>query len=315
MRIFFAGTPDIAVPSLKLLAGKHDIAGVLTNPDRPGRRGRSLVPPPVKTAAEELGLPVFQPRRLDAECIARVKALAPRLLVVVAYGRIFRPDFLSIFPEGGINLHPSLLPRHRGCSPIQAAILAGDGETGITIQRLAEEMDSGDILAIRKIPLDGTETGGSLSAKAGILGAELLDEVLQGLEAGRVDGSPQGSSGITFCHRINKEDGRIDWSEPAVLIERKVRAFNPAPGAWTTWKGKRLVIHKAAVRDVLSVPGPECGCGQVTGVDKALGFLVQTGSGTLAVGELQLQAKRLMDWRSFLNGNGDFPGSVLGGSL
>jgi len=314
MKIFFAGTPDIAVPSLELLTAQHSIVGVLTNPDKPGGRGRTLEPPPVKVASERLGLHVFQPKRLDADFIETVRSLSPELLVVVAYGRIFKDDFLSIFPSGGINLHPSLLPLYRGCSPIQAAILSGDDETGVTVQRVAKEMDSGDILDVRKIPLDGTETGGSLTARAGLLGAETLGDVVRQMEEGTLAEKPQDSAKVTYCYRIRKEDGRIDWRTPAVLTERTVRAYNPWPGAWTTWKGRRVVLYGAKVFEENSPPTDDRPPGRVTGVDKECGFLVQTGNGVLAVDTLQLQAKKVMDWKSFLNGNGSFPGSVLGSS-
>jgi len=312
MRILFAGTPDIAVPSLKSLAGRHEIVGVLTNPDRAGGRGRALVPPPVKTAALRLGLEVLQPDRLDEVVLQRIKALEPDILVVVAYGKIFKNNFLSLFPAGGINLHPSLLPKYRGCSPIQAAILAGDEVTGITIQRIALEMDSGAILARKTIELDGRETGGSLTGKAAGLGAELLVRVLGDLESGTLKETPQDTGGVSFCYRIRKEDGRIDWSAPAQIIERKVRAYNPWPGGWTTWGDKRLVIFRAAVQESTSLPAGGKTPGKVLGVDKGRGFLIQTGRGVLSVEELQLQAKKVMDWKSFLNGNGGFPGSVLG---
>ncbi len=314
MKIFFAGTPDIAVPSLELLHGQHSIVGVLTNPDKPGGRGRALEPSPVKVTAERLGLHVFQPTRLDTDFIETVRVLSPELLVVVAYGRIFKDDFLSIFPSGGINLHPSLLPLYRGSSPIQAAILSGDKETGVTVQRVAKEMDSGNILAVRKIPLDGTETGGSLTTRAGMLGAKTLADVLRQMEEGTLVDRTQDSAKVTYCYRIRKEDGRIDWRKSAVLIERTVRAYNPWPGAWTTWKGKRVVLCGARVFEENTPPMDDRPPGLVTGVDKEYGFLVQTGNGVLAVDTLQLQAKKVMDWKSFLNGNGGFPGSVLGSS-
>lgn len=315
MRLLFAGTPDIAVPSLQVIAAEHEVVGVLTNPDRPGRRGKNPIPPPVKAAAIDLGLKVFQPERLDTPFMESVSSLSPQLLVVVAYGRIFRPEFLALFPDGGINMHPSLLPRHRGCSPIRAAILAGDDETGITVQRLAEEMDAGDILAVEKIPLDGTETGGSLTELAGRKGADLLGVVLRNMEAGTIDVRPQGKAGISFCYRIEKEDGRINWSDPAVRIERQVRAYNPWPGAWTTWGEKRLMLYRSSVKDPEALPDSDSPPGKVLGVDKPSGFLVQTGSGVLAVAELQLQSKKIMDWKAFLNGNGTFPGSVLGSNI
>ncbi len=319
-RILFAGTPEIAVPSLERLHESHEIVGVLTNPDREAGRGRRISFSPVKEKALELGLPVFQPDKLDAEFRGEVTALDPDILVAVAYGKIFGPKFLALFPSGGVNLHPSLLPKYRGPSPINAAILAGDQETGITVQRLALEMDAGDILLQERVPLTGAETAGTLTAFAAERGAALLDEALRLLEDGRAVPRPQDGASATFCGLLTREMGRIDWGRSAVDIDRLIRAFTPAPGAWTTFRGETLRILSAspAGSDSETVRAGSVGegrrpkPGKILGVDKKRGILVQTGQGILAVTELQLQSKKAMDHRSFANGIRDFDGAFLG---
>ena len=191
MRVLFAGTPEIAVPALQQVARAHTVCAVLTNPAREAGRNRRETRPPVQAAAEALGLPVLQPERLGAEARARVGELAPEALVVVAYGRLFGPKFLALFPRGGINLHPSLLPLYRGPSPIQAALAAGDAETGVSIQRIAAEMDAGDLLAQERVVVGEDETAPQLSARLAELGARLMVEVLARMAAGPVEGTPQ----------------------------------------------------------------------------------------------------------------------------
>ena len=310
MRILFAGSPQLAIPSLESVRARHEVAAVLTNPDRPaGRRGLPA-PTPVKSRALELGLPVLQPSRLDAEFLEQVKALGCDLLVAAAFGRIFPEEFLGLFPRGGLNVHPSLLPRHRGPSPIPAAILAGDKETGVTVQRLSARMDSGDILRARRLPLTGSETTGSLTQVLAGLGAELLAETLAAMEQGREQGRLQEEEAATYCRLVRKEDGRIPWQREAEHLERLIRAYDPWPGAFTSFRGQTLHLLAAAV-----YPGPpprEAAQGLVFGTDNRYGILVRAGQGVLSVTRLQLQAKKPMDWRSFLNGRRDFVGSQLG---
>ncbi len=313
MKVLFAGTPEIAVPSLRALAGSgHEIVGVLTAPDRPKGRGRTLQPSPVKELALELDLPVLEPERLGAEARRQVATLAPDVLACFAYGKIFGPRFLALFPRGGLNVHPSLLPRHRGPAPIPGAILAGDTETGVTVQELALEMDAGDIVAQEPFPLTGTETTASLSEVVAPLGGRLLVDVLDRLEAGRVERMPQNDDHATFTRLVRKEDGEIDWSRSAVEIDRMVRAYTPWPHAFTTFGGERLVVLEA-------VPAPDADAsgavpGRVALVDTSIGILVETGDGRLALQRLQLQARKPLEWRSFHNGVQGFVGAVLGGS-
>ena len=312
MRVLFAGSPSLAVPSLERIAPEHEVVGVLTCCDQPAGRGGCLEPSPVKGRALALGLPLLQPARLDAAAIDEAKSLGADMLVVAAFGRIFRQEFLDIFPAGAINLHPSLLPRHRGPSPISAAILAGDGETGVTVQKIALRFDTGEILAQRAVPLDGTETTGTLSESLSRVGAELLSQVLAGAAAGRpLEGTVQDEERASYCRIVRKEDGIIDWAEPAALIERKVRAFDPWPRAVTTWKGASLLLLKTAV-----YPGTFTGAGEpgaVLASDTRRGLLVRTGDGVLAIERLQLQFKKPLDWRAFLNGHPDLVGARLGG--
>jgi methionyl-tRNA formyltransferase len=284
---------------------------VLTNPDRPAGRSGEPLPTPVKARAQELGLPVFQPARLDAPFFDAVRGLDGELLVVAAFGRIFPAEFIALFPGGGLNLHPSLLPRHRGPSPISAAILAGDRQTGVSIQKLAAKMDSGDLLRVRAVPLTGRETCASLSEQLGLIGAELLVETLEEVAAGRARGTPQNEAGATYCRLVRKEDGRIDWRRDAETIERMLRAYDPWPGSYTTFRGKTLHLLAGGV---LAGPGPagELRHGLVLGADNRYGILVGTGGGVLYVSRLKLQGRKAMDWRSFLNGRPDMVGSVLG---
>jgi methionyl-tRNA formyltransferase len=309
MKILFAGTPAIAVPPLRAAAASHTVVGVLTNPDRAAGRGRQLSVSPVKAAALELGLGVLQPEKPDAACRNAILALQPEVLVSVAYGRIFGPKFLGCFPKGGINLHPSLLPRWRGPCPINAAILHGDSETGVTIQSLALDMDAGDIILQESFPLAGKETAAALAETAAEKGAALLVRALNLIAAGKDSRIPQDPSKVSYCGLLDREQGKIDWNNTAVHIGRMIRAFDPWPGVWTSFNGASLRILAA---DALpgaqrpSVPGT------VTGVDTQRGILIQTGNGFLAVRELQLQSKKAMNFVSFLNGVRGFTGSVLG---
>ena len=311
MRLLFAGTPELAVPSLRAVAAEHTIVGVLTNPDRGAGRGRALAAPPVKEAALELGLRVLQPEKLDADFRETLHSLKPELLVVVAYGKIFGPKFLACFPRGAVNLHPSLLPRYRGPSPLTFAILNGDAKAGVTIQAVVLEVDEGDIINQEIIPLTGKETTESLSVTAAEKGAELLAKTLRLIEEGKEQRTPQDPALVTYSRLFTREDGKISWNHtPAAHIERMIRAFTPWPGAWTYFQGAILHILEA---DIVHA-GPNKGepAGKVLGVDTDRGILVQTKEGILVVRRLQLQAKKALDFISFLNGVRGFTGSVLG---
>ena len=312
MRILFAGTPEIAVPSLEKAAAEFEVCGVLTNPDKVQGRGKKILPPPIKVKAMELGIPVFQFSKLGSDSRKVITALGPDILAVFAYGRIFGPKFLSLFKHGGINVHPSLLPKYRGSSPLLSAILNGDKESGITVQQIALEMDSGDILSQMRFPLTGKETTLSLSKYAAAKGADLLVEVLHRIDEGTADAVPQNDAEASYCGKVEKSDGMIDWAEAAEIIERKIRAFNPWPVCYTFLDGRRLNIFEAEIAE-----GGKSGTdlpGKILGVDKNHGILVQTVNGILAVQKLQLQSKKAMDWKTFINGMPKIIGLVLGGS-
>jgi methionyl-tRNA formyltransferase len=320
MRVLFAGTPAIAVPSLEVLGREKGItlAGVLTNPDKPrGRKGESQ-PSEVCEAAQKILclykeqsreiFPILKPEKLDAAVREEVNNLRPDLLVSFAYGHIFGPKFMALFALGGINIHPSLLPKYRGPAPLQAAIINRDGETGVSIQKLAQEMDSGDILAVEYLQLTGAETTESLSEIVSHKAAGMLPSVLEKIAKGE-RGTAQDHSKASFCSMISRDSGLIDWEkQSAAEIEARIRAFTPWPLCRTIHNGRELFILKAVVFDEKSNNGNP---GQVLGIDKN-GILVQTGSGILAVTELQYQAKKALFWRDFLNGARDFTGSKLG---
>ena len=323
MNILYAGSPDISAKVLEDLceltkeSPDFNIVGVLTNPPSAKGRHKDLIPTEVAQSAIKYNIPVLEPEKLDAELREKVAALNPDILVCFAYGKIFGPKFMALFPQGGINLHPSLLPKYRGCAPVPAAILNQEEETGITVQKLALEMDSGDILLQTKIQLDFTETSESLLNKASSMGGELLYQVLCNLKDGKAEATPQDSSQATYCEMLKKEDGLIDWKKSAKEICAKIRAFYPWPSSFTTYKDLQLKIHSAKIfsgfancseNANLSTPVEP---GTVLALDKKEGILIQTGEGILAVENLQLQAKKAMNFKDFLNGNKDFIGSKL----
>jgi methionyl-tRNA formyltransferase len=308
MRIIFAGTPEIAVPSLRALSEEFDVCAVLTNPDRATGRGKKIVCSPVKEAALELGLDVLQPDKLDETFLDVIKELKPDLLAVIAFGRIFRKNLLDLFPKGAINLHPSLLPIYRGPSPLNEAIKNGDEKTGISVQKMALKMDSGDILLQPELILDGSETTGSLTEKVSLLGAPLMVEAIKILENEAFAGTPQDDSKATFCKMIEKSDGIIDWTESSAVIERKIRAFSPWPGSYTFYGEKKLNILEAALYTGEIEKSPP---GTVLALDKKAGIIIKTEDSAIAVTRLQLQSKKPMDYKSFINGNRDFVGSLL----
>ncbi|MDR1058637.1 MAG: methionyl-tRNA formyltransferase [Treponema sp.] len=337
-RVLFAGSPGIAVPCLNALAALEEgrppaieLAGVLTNPDSPrGRRGERE-PTEVSAAAAALSearlnrglpaIPQIKPEKLGAGAREQVLALKPDLLVSFAYGRIFGPRFLSLFPLGGINIHPSLLPRFRGPSPIPAVILAGDGETGISIQKLAPEMDSGDILVQERFPLGGRETAALLGEDTARRSAVLLGGLLKEIAGDPrevLDRARPQEGEPSYCSLLSKEAGRIDWSRSAAAIDAQIRAYTPWPLSFTQSGGDLLYILEAAPAGGEngaegSGAAPEAVPGGVLGVDRDRGILVQTGEGILAVSRLQYRARKAMDWKSFLNGARNFTGSRLGG--
>jgi len=307
-RLVFMGTPPFAVPSLAALARDYGVAAVVTQPDRPARRGRKLTPSAVKKAALELGLPVLQPASLrEEEAVAELTRLAPRVMVVAAYGQILRPQVLAIPPSGVINVHPSLLPKYRGASPIAGALLAGEQQTGVTIMLMDEGMDTGPILSQITVDIDPQDTTGSLGERLAGLGAELLTDVLPAWLEGRIEAQAQDDAQATYTKPISKGDGVIDWSLPAVDIWHRVRAYNPRPGARTRWKGDQLKVMRA--RPLPDWKGEAKAAGVVQ-LDS--GVAVATGEGALLLEEIQLAGKRAILAEDFVRGQRDFVGSELG---
>lgn len=300
MRVIFMGTPDFSVGALEALAeAGQEIAAVVTQPDKPKGRGKARQMTPVKAKALELGLPVCQPVRVREESfIEKVRELAPDVIVVSAFGQIIPKALLELPKYGCINIHASLLPKYRGAAPIQWAVLDGEKVSGVTIMQMDAGLDTGDMLAKKEVPLAPDETGGSLFDKLSRAGAELLKEVLPKIQAGSLTPEKQPAESPTpYARMIRKEDGLLDWKEPAEVLERKVRGLTPWPSAYTGLKGKTLKIWRAE-----TAGGPGTGApGTVLSVEKD-SFAVQTGEGILRILEVQLEGKKRMDAGAFLRG-------------
>ncbi|MCX6034233.1 MAG: methionyl-tRNA formyltransferase [Chloroflexi bacterium] len=290
------GSPDFAVPSLEVLAAHYPIVGVVTQPDRPAGRGGTLHPPAVKAAAIRLGIPFIQPEKVRTpEAMTQLQDWYPDLIVVAAFGQILRPALLDLPRYGCINVHGSLLPRGRGAAPIQAAILAGDQETGITIMKMDPGVDTGPILSQRTLPITPDDTGGMLFEKMASLGAELLLETLPRYLSGVLVPRPQPEEGATYAPLLKKEDGFLDFTRPAIELERRVRAMNPWPGAYFDWNGAPLKVLRASLSGEKS-----------PGVKRRLTFdgrpAVGTSEGILVLEEVQPAGKKVMPGRAFLAG-------------
>jgi methionyl-tRNA formyltransferase len=308
-RIIFAGTPEFAVPSLRgLTESGHELVGVLTQPDRPAGRGRKLRPSPVKIFATGHGLPVFQPERLGSpETQDRLRVLQPDLMVVVAYGLLLPESVLKIPRAGCINVHASVLPRWRGASPIQAAILAGDTSTGVSIMRMEKGLDTGPVFSKIETPVRENECAGELHDRLADSGAALLMTSLDGILDGSSAPRPQESAGATYAGRINKADARIDWSDRAIEIDRQIRAYNPWPVAETVLEGMRIRCWRAvpeAIFESGGQPGTVIGAGGET-ID------VQTADGLIRLIELQRSGGQRMPAADFARGH-ELLGKVLG---
>lgn len=295
-KIVFMGSPDFSLPSLRALASRYDVVGVVTQPDRPAGRGQVLTPPPVKIIAEALGLPVIQPRRLrEPEVMEQLTAWAPDLIVVTAFGQILRQNVLEVPVHGCINVHASLLPRWRGAAPIQAAILNGDAETGVTIMRMDAGVDTGDMLSQRAIPILQDDTAESLAERLAILGAELLVETLPGYLECTLNPTPQDPGQATLAPMLKKENGQLDFTQPAEALVRQVRAYNPWPGAYTIWQNQILKVHQAHAQAQAGVL-PE-----KTYISSGLPA-IGTVDGLLILDEVQPAGKRSMAGKVFLQG-------------
>lgn len=311
MRLIFMGSPPFALPTLRgLVQGGHDVRLVVTQPDRPVRRSGTPQPPPVARLARELGLPIHQPERLRSdEALAPLRQELPEAIVVAAYGLILPRAVLELAPHGCLNVHPSLLPRWRGASPVQATLLAGDPETGVTIIRLTSRMDAGPILAQRREPVLDTDTAESLEARLAERGAELLVHTLDRLQAGPLheQEQEQDESLASYCGRLERADAQLNWQRPAAQVWRQVRAFRARGDAFTLWEGKVLkVLDARPLADwrgepgrVSAPPGPSSPP------------VVATAEGGLALLQVQLEGKRPTDGASFRRGHPAFVGAQL----
>src|SRR6266403_1218003 len=298
MRVVFIGTGEIGAPTLHALlrSKEHQLAAVVTQPNKPAGRDQRIKPPPIKKALAGAKIPTLQPARIkDRQSIEEISALAPEVIVVMAYGQILPQGVLGIPRVACLNLHASLLPRHRGAAPIQAAIASGDFETGITVMYMDEGLDTGDILLQRKIDILPTDTGGSLHDRLAQIAPEALLESLRKLAKGTAPHIPQDNTVATYAPKLKREDGKIDWSEPAEVIERKIRAFNPWPGAFMRIDGRNLKIFSASIVDRTGAPG------EILRSEKEL--VIAAGKDALSLGNVQLERKRRMSASEFLHGH------------
>ncbi len=310
MRVVFMGTPDFAVGTLEeLIKSGHEVAAVVTQPDKPKGRGKTLMPTPVKETAVKYQIPVYQPKRVREEgFVETLRGLHPDVIVVAAFGQIITKEILEMPRFGCVNVHASLLPAYRGAAPIQWAVINGEKESGVTIMQMDQGLDTGDMIESVTVPLAEDETGGSLFDKLSEAGAKLCVKVLRDMEEGKVVRTPQPKESTTaYAGMIDKKMGKIDWRKSAGQIEQLIRGLNPWPSAYTRLGGKNLKIWKAAVEESSTEKAP----GTVIQV-RPDSFLVQTGAGALRVLELQLEGKKRMDTASFLRGASVSEGEVLG---
>lgn len=299
MRLVFMGTPDFAVPTLQaLVAHDHEVCGVFTQPDRPSGRGKNLKPSPVKAAAQELGLPVYQPERIKKpEAVAQLRELKPEAIIVVAYGQILSADILRLPPKGCINVHASLLPKFRGAAPIHWALMEGETLTGVTTMLMDEGLDTGDMLLKEEYPISDEATTGEVHDALAQLGAQLLIKTLEGLKEGTV--IPQKQIGETcYASLLKREHEKIDWSRSAKELHNQIRGLNPWPGAFTTFRQENLKIWRSRV---LPSNNLQTQPGEIVEVGNA-GIVLQTGSGQILLQEVQPAGKRAMSARDFYLG-------------
>lgn len=309
MKLVYMGTPDFAVPPLTaLVEAGHEVAAVVTQPDKPKGRGKAVLMTPVKEKALSYGIPVYQPARVkkDEEFLKTLREINPDAIVVAAFGQILPKEILELPKYGCVNIHASLLPKYRGAAPIQWAVIDGEKESGITTMMMDVGLDTGDMLDRTVIPLAEDETGGSLFEKLSRAGGPLILKTLEALENGTAVRTKQPEEGATYAGMLDKSLGNIDWTQSAAKIERLIRGLNPWPSAYTGYKGKTMKLWAA---DVLKgtfegVPG------EIIKVEKER-FLVRTGDGALAVNELQLEGKKRMDAASFLRGFSLEEGEIL----
>ena len=308
--LIFMGSPQFAVPTLEALARDYTILAVFTQPDKPAGRGQQLTAVPVKQWAIAHNVPVYQPKsfRKEPPAIDMLRALKPDVIVVAAYGLILPQAVLDVPPFGCLNVHGSILPRHRGAAPITSAILAGDAETGITIMKMDAGLDTGPMLSVAREAIRPDDTTASLTERMSHLGAQLMADTLPKYLAGEIVPQPQPEEGVTYSPKINKADAQIDWHKPAIEIERMVRAYIPWPGTQTMWDGALLKILRAQVME-----GKRDGeIGRVVKLDDG-SIGVVTGEGALVLKEIQLAGRKALKAEDFVRGQPGFVGAVLGG--
>jgi methionyl-tRNA formyltransferase len=308
LRLLFAGTPDVAVPSLELLlASDHEVVAVLTRPDARAGRGRRVSRSPVAERAEAAGVPVLQPRSLrEPEFLEQLAELAVDCAPVVAYGALVPEAALGLPRFGWVNLHFSLLPAWRGAAPVQHAVMAGDEVTGASTFRLEAGLDTGPVYGVVTEPIAPQDTAGDLLARLAVSGARLLVATLDGIGAGTLEPEPQPAEGVSLAPRIEPADARVDWSLPAHVVDRRVRGVTPAPGAWTTWRGDRLRLGPVEpLPSSLGLTPGELSVG-------ATGVLVGTGRGAVRLGEVQPAGKRMVPAADWARGARPAPGERLG---
>ncbi len=312
LRAVFLGTPEFAVPSLHALLDEAVVLAVVTQPDRPRGRGRQVTPPPVAEVARAKGLRLLQPARLRSpEVIETLRGLAPEVSVTVAYGKIIPSEVIELPPLGSINVHPSLLPKYRGASPIEAAILNGDTETGISVMYLSMELDAGDLILQRRVPIAPDDTARTLETRLAQVAADALVEALRLIAAGRAPRIPQDHAAATYAGKLEKAHGRIDWTQPAGDLVNLVRAMDPWPSAYTTHRGRLLKIWKAAVGDAETGEAGTREPGTVLNVQPGEGFLVAAGEGAVRVLEVQPEDRRRMTADEYARGARLQPGERL----
>lgn len=319
MRIVFMGTPDFAVPGLKaLLNAGHEVAGVVTQPDRPKGRGQKLTASPVKAAALEAGLNVLQPERIKTpEFIASLKQLSPQLIAVAAFGQLLSGEILELPEYGCINVHASLLPKYRGAAPIHWAVIDGERETGITIMQMDRGLDTGDIILTGKIPVLPEDTTGTVHDKLAELGAQLLVKAIDDISNNKSQRLVQEHGAASYAPLLTKEIEKINWAKSSVEIFNLIRGLNPWPGAYTLIGDKVLKVWAARACTIDRIPGPipelsSYRPGEILGPIPEVGFAVSTGNGCLALTEVQLQGNRRMRAEDFMRGHQVGKGTVLG---
>jgi len=310
MRLIFMGNPQFAVPSLeKLLSSDHEVAAVVTSPDRPKGRGKKLSSPAVAQCAKKHGLNLIQQGNLkDESFLEKISTLAVTLFVVVAF-RILPVELFSIPPKGAINLHASLLPKYRGAAPIQWALINGESHTWLTTFQIKKRVDTGGILLKEKVPIKDGETTDELSDRMSLIGAGLLIKTIDGLESGELEAQPQDDTGITKAPKINPEDGLIDWSKPSREIVNLVRGLSSKPGAFTYYQGRKLKIYRA---HQLEHTGSEESAGRVLSVDPKCGLIVKSGDGAVQIDDIQMEGKRRMACCDYVRGCPIEKGQALG---